>query len=164
MNADRPSTTSLWAKACLNREECAGGRWHRCQPDQDHQLRQRETVLHREQRSLLAAEPARSLRLHEVIRVGDAARRPLPLRRRDDAEVCQNEPYFAGPDNRTTTEEGVWRIRTIMYAPAYPGSEFPGSYSAFSARQSALVGQSQHRINLSASLCKQVICSIRELL
>ena len=52
--------------ACVLCKECSGGCRSQRQPHQDHQLRQRKAVLHGRERSLLAAEPPRPLRLSEV--------------------------------------------------------------------------------------------------
>ena len=67
---DRGSTEynlALGRPARQFRQERLDRSRHQCQPHQDHQLRQGETVLPGRQRSLLAAEPPRPLRLSEVV-------------------------------------------------------------------------------------------------
>src|SRR6266576_1781796 len=63
--------------ACGCCEERFGLGWCKCQPDQDDQLWQREALLQREQRSLLAAESPRASRLPEVaVSCGGRFQRP----------------------------------------------------------------------------------------
>ncbi len=76
------------ASAVKNALTTAG---NQCQPHQDDQLRQRKAVLHREQRSLLAAESSRASGVSEVAgTAGDAY--GVPLSRSDVVPVTCAEP------------------------------------------------------------------------